>query len=302
RSLLAAMQDNVELRADKDVPDVTFFGPCALELDLTPESTRRYDDNARSIAAMADLCARHGARLLVVQTSHALYSVFLDERLQRVAPELPVLHLDGYLPPPFTLGIDPHANAATCDVRARWIAADLLERGWIDRGAGGELPAVPPAYAALLPPDRTPEQVLAEAAQARERVPAALLTEIDLRSGRGMRQVIGGVNLDMTLRMHALFALRAGGPVLRVELDPLPDRPDLYPLEVGVEVGGLGAGSITVQAAQRAVKDFALPDAVRPGTPFEVKLLPATWCVQTVRGRSQVVCLASARLSCPPPP
>ncbi len=301
RSLLAAIEGNIDAKTAGHALDISFLGPYALESDFSPESTRRYDDNALSIALMEDMLAARGARLLVVHTDQSQYTWHLDTRLQRLAPELPFLYLERFLPPEFTLGVDPHANAATCNARANWIAADLLARGWVDRGADLPLPEVPEPHTRLLSPQHTPEEVRGYSAESRDRMRETVLDEIDFITGKGLRQVIGGLNIDRTLRMHGLFLLKANGPNVLMELGPLPGRPDLYPLEVGVELGGVPAGTITVGAPESTVVSVPLPPSVTPGTIFEVKLLPVTWCVDAANDRSQIISLRPLRIACPAP-
>jgi hypothetical protein len=134
------------------------LGPDVVLGDLCAESRRRHDDNAESIVRLDALLAARGCRLALVWNTIGDYTWSLTSRLAVRDPELPSIPLLRVARPEFSLGHDPHPNALTLDVWARWLAAELVERGWVTRGEGRALPAVPGEYeearAAPLPAPR----------------------------------------------------------------------------------------------------------------------------------------------------
>src|SRR5262249_44917183 len=153
-------------------------------------SSRRYDEMAASIVAMQRMLAARGSRLLMIQTEQTAFAWNLVSRLQKAAPDLPVMYVDRTLPEKFQLPTDPHPNAQTQHVRAIWVAQELLARGLVDAGAGRPLPEVPPDYAELRRPAYDAATVERFAETWHDRTRKALLDEIDFRSGRGLRQII----------------------------------------------------------------------------------------------------------------
>jgi hypothetical protein len=272
-----------EARRRAEGPDATLsfddLGALAIDADLSPESSHRLDENADSIAALAERLALRDCKLLLVWVTTSHYTWFLSERLARRVPELPVTALLEYTRTEFTLGFDPHFNPATLDVWGRWLAEDLLERGWVSRSAGGAPAPAPQAYAELrfrMPP-RADWASFAERARGRWR--ERLLREVDWRSGRGLLQVFGGCNLDGSARSRVLVLLGPGGGVLELELAPLTRRPDLYPLAVDVELDGLHAGRVVVPPDGPVVVRLPLPAGVDRLQPHELRLSPERWVV-----------------------
>lgn len=270
------------------------LGPRALESDLSPESHRRYDENAASIVALHDGVTARGARLLVIHSHLEDYAVHLFSRVQALRPELPILLVERVVMPEMTLVKNNHPNADTLAWRAVVVARRLLDLEHIDRGAGLPLPELPAAYAALLTADGVLGRAAIQSSKRRAEAAAELRPAIDLRTGEGYRQVYGGLNLDGTVRLHALALLPARGQTLSVALQPLANRPDLYPLRVAIDIDGQHAGDLVIEAAGPVTARFPLPIALAGSNrPFEVRLRPATWGVVLDRGRSQV---ASCRL------
>ena len=257
------------------------LGPDAVLGDLCAESRRRHDDNAESIVRLDALLAARGCRLALVWNTIGDYTWSLTSRLAVRDPELPSIPLLRVARPEFSLGHDPHANALTLDVWARWLAAELVERGWVTRGEGRALPAVPGEYedarAAPLP---APEECRRQLLEARARGAEALQPAIDFRSGRGLLQVFGGLNQDLTARCRLLAVLRPAGSVLRLELAPFAARPDLYPLIVAVEIAGRSAGTLTVRADDVTRVSLPLPDDLDRSQPLEVRLVAERWVTQ----------------------
>jgi hypothetical protein len=301
RSLLGTIETNIEAVLGRGRLDTDFLGVCALEADLTPESRRRYEDNVASLVDMERLLAARGARLLVAFAEQTTYSWQLAARLAQAAPELPLVFFERYLPAECTLVVDPHPSAATHAVRAGWLARELLDRGLVERGAALPLPEVPAEHERLRGPACTPAQLQDYADKARGFAREELLDEIDFQGGKGIRQVIGGLNVDRSVRMHALMVLKANGPDVRLELAPWSTRRDLYPLRVDVELAGEPAGSIVIEPLKSLDVRLPLPASLAPGEPFEIRLLPADWCVAQDRGFTQVVAFRPLRVSCRAP-
>jgi hypothetical protein len=287
-------------------PDATLtldeLGAQATSTDLSPESTRRLDENAATIRAMSGLLAARGCRLLIVWATTDHYTWLLSERLVRSSPVPPATALLAYGREEFTLGHDPHFNAPTLDVAGRWLAEDLLARGWVPRGDDNPLPPAPEQYQevrfTMPPPADWPG--LAERARARWR--ELLRPDVDWRTGRGLLQVYGGCNLDGSARSRVLVLLGPGGGSLELELAPIEQRPDLYPLAVEVQVDGLPAGRVTVPADGPVSVRLPLPAGVDRRAPHEVRLSPERWVVLgepgALPGMRQLVSFRPLRAAC----
>lgn|GEM_PF-6742156 len=104
-----------------------------------------------------------------------------------------------------------------------------------------------------------------------ERLPS----EVDFVSGRGLKQVIGGLNADLTARTRLLVLPAPGGGALQVELKPPLERPDLYPLHVDIDVDGQPAGRVLVPPDQAGRATLPLPPRDDPERPLDVRLTPA---------------------------
>ncbi len=290
RSQTASLENRLRPLWDEDVA----LGPRAVEADLTPESSRRYDENADSIAALHRFLLRQGGRLVVAQSGFGEYARHLALRIAERTPKLPVLFLERSLPVDMTLVVNNHPNAETLRARAIHLAHWLLGNGWLDAGAGHALPERPDAWRELLTPDMDVAALQDAAMRSRERAREELQPVIDLAAGTGFRQVFGGLNLDGSLRMHTAALLTAEGDTLRLFLEPLPGRADLYPLRVEVDIDGQPAGLVVVREQLNRPPSIPLPaDLAGSGRPFEVRLRPERWVVVQDMGRSQV---ASARL------
>jgi hypothetical protein len=273
------------------------LGAIALEADLSPESARRYDENAASIVALHDLLAARGSRLLVIHSELFEYVWHLDLRLRAARPALELLFIERFVPESFKLPADQHPNAATVRQRALVVARRLLELGFVDAGAGEPLPEPSREFSEVLSQPGDQDKIAARDERSRADALAKLRPVIDLSTGEGFRQVFGGLNLDGSVRMHLLALLAAGGDTLRVRLLPLADRPDAYPLTVEVDIDGAPAGTLELQADAPCEATLPLPPALaRSGRPFEVRLRPASWVVVKDRGRSEVASCFLARL------
>jgi hypothetical protein len=267
------------------------IGPFAMIADIGPESRRRYDENAASIVVLAETLQRLGRHLVLLHVSedgiNSGYAWFLRERLLDrglAVPEIPGLVT---LSEEFTLGKDTHPNAATSRALALWVAADLLQRGWVVPGANRPLPDVGETFTRHRVPPRDRETIRAKAHEFREEGLAALQSTIDFRTGRGFAQVYGGLNPDGTLGARLLALLAPKGRRLRVTLEPLPDEPVLYPLDIAVSVNGAVVGTLTLPAGNAPVSStFDLPASAEAGAPIDVRLAPARWTLVEYRRRS----------------
>jgi hypothetical protein len=83
-----------------------------------------------------------------------------------------------------------------------------------------------------------------------------------------------------------------------VALDPLPGRPDLYPLDVAVEIDGAPAGTLRVEAVGTATGRFPVPRRADPEEPLEVKLIAPRWVVESLLWRATVAAFLPVRIAC----
>jgi hypothetical protein len=274
------------------------LGPSALESDLTAESSARYDAQGASFALLSARLAERGARLAVAPYIENLPGWHLRERLLAVTPELPVLPLYSGVPPEFTLGSDPHPNAESAAVMATWIAGELLERGWVTRGANLPLSPVDAAHQARRAPQHTPDEVRSVCATLRSQALGQLRSVVDLSTGDGLAQICGGLGLDGSAgsRCALVLARPAGAAALEVELAPFPGRPELCPLEVTVQVDGATLGTLAVPGDGSPCRSrWPLP----PGEgPLEIRLVPERWVTATVRGAQAIVSFRPRRIAC----
>ncbi len=276
-------------------------GADALEADLAPESSRRYDANADSIVRLHDALARRGARLLILFLNVTDYNWHLARRLRERLPDLPCVNLVDAVPPGGTLGFDPHPNARSIDAFAVWVAEDLLGRGWIGRGAGASLPQVPPEYAERRKPMPPREQWDELAARARHSQLGLLQAEVDFTTGRGLRQVYGGLNRDTSARSRMLVLLKPAGEQVLVSLRPVEGRPDLYPLEVVVQADGAAIGSLVVPPDGPVEGTFALAPRPDRGRLLEIGLTPADFVLlPNSAGRPQIASFVPVRIASVP--
>ena len=256
------------------------LGHDALFSDVCQESRRRHDECAQSVARLQRVLAARGCRFALVWNTLSDYTWFLTSRLARLAPDVPAIVMLGQTRDEFTLGFDPHPNATTLDVWARWLAAELVERGWVSPGEGHALPPVPDEYAEDRGSMPAPEDVERLAEEARERAGRWLRPDIDFRRGFGVVQVLGGLNPGGTARENLLVALAPQGSALELELEPLVSRPDLYPLPIEVEVDGVSLGRVSLRVDERLGERLLLPAGLDRSRPVEVRLVPERWVVR----------------------
>jgi hypothetical protein len=187
----------------------------------------------------------------------------------------PTLRLFKSFPREFGLADDPHPNAAAVGVMATWIAEELLRRGWVERGASGALPPVGAQYGGLRSEPLDIERIVAASDARRAEVAAQLRPALDFTSFEGVYQVYGTLNDDASVAMRLLVALQPAGGHVLVRLAPLESRPELYPLEVGVQIDGRAVGSVVVTKDGPAEARWPVPERAEPGAPLEVRLEPS---------------------------
>jgi hypothetical protein len=107
-----------------------------------------------------------------------------------------------------------------------------------------------------------------------------------------MLQVFGGLNADLSARSRLLLVLRPDGGAVELELGPLAARPDLYPLDVAVEIDGRPAGHLSVTAEGPVSARLPLPAGTDRGQPVEVRLTPGRFLVLGERSPAEIGSLA----------
>jgi len=296
-SILFARHAATTLEERGAVPWI-WLGPDGIMSDLSAESHRRYDENVDSIALLAATIARRGGKLLLLQWLDDQYGWTVRLRLAERGLQVPVLPLFSAIPAALTLGFDPHPNAETVQGMASWVAADLIRRGWVP----GELATIPPASEAVRAargPDRPLAQAAVKATSAQWNAWARLQPAIDLQALLGVGQILGGVNIDGTAGPRALFLLPRGAPTLSVRLAGVAGRPDLYPLEVGVQIDDQLAGTVRIEGEAEVEASFDVPQRPVPAPPIEVRLIPERFAA--VRNSDvgwQLVSCRPVRLQC----
>lgn len=272
-------------------------GPQALLCDLGPESSRRYDENARLIADLRDRLEAAGGHLLVTSFNEAPDTWHLQARLLGGERPVPVTTLFTWLQPDMTLPDDPHPAADTVAAAAAWIATDLVARGWVQARPDAALPEPDARFRAVRAAPRTATEVAELAARAREQDRAALRPVVDFTSFEGIEQVYGNLNRDGSAGARLLVLLAPGGPRLAVELAALPGRADLYPLDVRVEADGSVLGTLAIAAGAEARGEFVLPDAADGQLAREVRLVPARWVTVSIQDVPQLAAFVPRRLA-----
>ena len=276
------------------------LGVMLLNSDLPRESRRRFEENAASIALLERALAARGARLLVVFYVDGEYVLHLIGHLGRAGVSAPQLRLFKTFPPELGLPTDPHPHAEAAGVMATWIGAELLRLGWVE-GDAGRLPAVGGAYTALRSRPLSPEEVAAASAEQRRAIAGKLRPAVDFTTLEGIYQVYGTLNDDASVAMRLLLALAPGGQRVLVRLAPLEGRPDLYPLQVGVEIDGQLAGSIEVAASGPSEARFPLPPRDDAGAPVEVRLKPERWVTVPQGNSTTLASFRPLRIACESP-
>jgi len=267
------------------------LGADALQADLSPESTRRYDELARGVLALESFLEAEGSRLVIVQYDRPDPIPILLERLFAAGCRAPVVPFLGEVLRSDTLGSDPHPNALTVHDLALVVARALFEQGLLERGAGVPLPPLSAGIESRLAPAPTAASVAAEAERVRSTARERYSPTIEWATGRGVLQVLGNVSPRGLVGTRLLASVRSGAPVLRIRIEPLAERPDLYPMRVAVEIDGVSREPIELERAGAVTGTYRLEPSARPTV--EVRLVPERWAV--VR-RERLSLLASFQL------
>jgi hypothetical protein len=229
---------------------------------------------ARSVVRLSALLEERGCRLAVVWNSLSDYTWFLSERLVRLAPELPAIALLRMTRKEFTLGFDPHPNVESLDVWARWLAAELVERGWVSRGEGRALPPVPQAYLEERGEMPAPAEIERLAAEARERSGRMLRPTSTSGAAWGCCRSSAGSTWAAPRASTCSSTLAPVGDTLELDLEPIASRPDLYPLAVEVEVNDALVGTVTLRSDELLGARLRLPEGLDRSQPLQVALRP----------------------------
>jgi len=270
-------------------------GPDILSAGLSPTSSERIEGMADTLVHLQARLAEAGAPLILLPyTQHDLH-LQLQARLAARGEALASIPLLEEIVDGDTLGFDPHPAAATTEALAIWTARSLVERSLVPRADGTRLPAVPARFEDRRTRELPRDELLAWRAAFERTARAALVPEIEHATGRGVRQIYGGVRLDGSMG-PALIALLPPGKTLRVELAPRTDASSLQPLHVRVEIDGVTVGSLTLTDDPAPVAaEFTVPgDGTRP---LEVRLEADRWALLPVLGRARLVSARFVSLS-----
>jgi hypothetical protein len=263
-------------------------GTVAVESDLGPESSRRFDDMAAMLLELQDRLASLGSKLCLLPYTEDDYWWIVQDHLLRAGARIPVIPMLARLLAEDQLPANAHPNARSNAVFAAWAAAALIQSGDVPGPLTSPLPEAPADVAARRARLLDEAGVRRRADEARARAREALLPEVNLDTGVGCLQVYGALDGAGRVQSRLLVLLRAPGPRLRLEVSAVAERPDLYPLPVVVEVNGQRVGEIVIErplprdlkggAAPRLTATFELPDL--GGAPAcDVKLIPARYAV-----------------------
>jgi hypothetical protein len=163
------------------------------------------------------------------------------------------------------------------------------------------LPEVPAPYLALRSQPMTAEQIAAASVAQSQSIREKLRPAVDLSTGEGVYQVYGTLNDDGSVAMRMLMALAPAGSQLLVRLAPLAERPDLYPLEVGVEIDGQLVGSIRVTMDGPVEQTWPVPDRTDATAPIEVRLMPERWVLVPQGNSTTLASFRPLRIACQSP-
>ncbi|MHC5212365.1 MAG: SGNH/GDSL hydrolase family protein [Planctomycetota bacterium] len=295
---LAQFAETIRDLPDADVESLAKrAGPPALRADVSPESSGRYDDNARSVSLLSARMARRGTRVLVANFSEGLYVWHLWRRLIELGLDAPVLPLFTSLPTALRLPGDPHPNAEATFAMAIWVAEELQRLEWLPRGVGGPLPEVPGSCSPHRAARRSAKDVLRISDSQRRSARAALRSAVDTTTIEGVRQLYSPLNRDGSVGTRLLAALARAGDRLEIVLEPLAARPDLYPLSVSVEADGEPLGTVVIPTDAVARETLSLPPRVTEADVVEVRLVPQRWIVTSGEGGPTLASFRPVRIA-----
>jgi lysophospholipase L1-like esterase len=270
-------------------------GPPALISGLGPESTRRYSDNVRLLSDLDGWLDARGGHLLLAAMDLNGYAVRLALRLRKLPHPVPVLSLFSSLTPEMILPDDPHPNARAAQAMGERIADDLVERGWV--AGRPDAPAATGPFAALRGAPPEDEALEARAREALDRDRRALRGVVDFENFEGINQVYGTLNPDGSAGARLVLLLAPAGLKLELELGPLPQRPDLYPLDVEVLADDQPLGRLTVPAEGPVRTSFELPAAAPRKLARELRLVPARWVTMSIHDVPQIASFVPRRFA-----
>lgn len=274
------------------------LGPNVTTADLSPESQRRYDENVASILALQQQLETHGGHLLLLQYEESKYNWHLQRRLAQAQSTIPIVPMFDGVGDALSLPTDPHPNALAVQAMAQWVAEDLVARGWIDGGERRPLPAVAPVAAERRARARTGAEFVKQSDALRAEARAALQPVVDWRDATGLNQVYGTINGDGSVGPRLLMALAPGGGTLALELQALPQQPDLYPLTVQVAVDGQRLEPLVLTYGDSVRWRLPLPPRAHPDAPLEVLLSCERWAVQDAEGSASMATFRPLRIAC----
>ena len=134
--------------------------------------------------------------------------------------------------------------------------------------------------------------------QARQQALRDLRREVDFESGRGLRQVYGGLGPGGAAGTGLLVMIPAGGGRLTVRLRGLEGGVAGGAVEVRAQVDGAEVGTITVPPGEVVERELELPIAAKSRLPArEVALLPDRWGLVTVDELSRLAAFEPLRIA-----
>lgn len=265
--------------------------------DLVPESSARFDANAASIREVASECARRGARFAIAPYLEDMHTSILRSRLADL--NLVWIPLLRDVPRSMQLEGDPHPNADAIQSLMSWVARDLVNHGLVPGIDVARIPIAEGKHAehraALVPPGEAPGL-----AEARRRDALAKVTPtLDLTTGEGVLQIVGGFHPDGALERHSAFGLLRRGRTLSIDVESLADVPGLYPQSIDVYADGARLGTIEVTVGATAHGRWTLPEREAGDLPvIEVRLSASRVAMTKLLGMSRVVGAQFVRASC----
>lgn len=259
------------------------LGPEVLAAGLSASSRLRLALLARALGRTSTRLARTGARLVLAFPEASDLRRELLAELARQGLELPEIPLLAELRAEDTLPGSALPSATTSALLAGWIAEALCARGWLAGADPSRLGAQSPGRrAAELGPAAALEASRVRRAELEQRLEPRLVPAERI----GLQQVYGGLGPLDTLGARFAAVLRRGSR-LRVRLEPLAERADLYPLEVRVRLEEQLLGSVTVLASGVSEAVFELTPA-QASSALEVRLEARDWAVLHRAGESFV--------------
>lgn len=275
-------------RGEIDRISAAELGPSVLRSDLTPESSIRFDAMAAELLDLHDRLVGTGGRLVLLPYDDDPFHLHLRARLVRAGASIPVVPGLDEPAAEDTLGFNAHPNPATARALAIWLAEELLELGLIDPVEDIGLPAVPADVAGRRAPRIQDHEVPSRAAQLRSAARRQLSRRIETATGRGLLQVFGGLSREARIGSEFLAVLPAGADSAELTVQAIADRPDLYPLDLTIEVDGRWASTVTLDGVtDQGIARHRFPlQSGADGAPHEIRIRAHRLAVVDESGRS----------------